>query len=186
MKTKTTFLFVLCFLAFIACSKKTESDSKEIAEDQNEENLDKDLQRDSEFAVSAADGGLLEVKLGELALINASAPEIKAFGQSMVDDHSKANSELATLAAQKQISIPPTLSEKNQTQYDDLSKIKGSEFDKAYAKFMVEDHKEDIEAFKKEAEKGTDAELKAWAADKVPTLEHHLMMAEAAEKAVNP
>ena len=104
----------------------------------------------------------------------------------MVDDHSKANSELATLAAQKQISIPPTLSEKKQTKYDDLSKIKGSEFDKAYAKFMVEDHKEDIEAFKKEAEKGIDAELKAWAAEKVPTLEHHLMMAEAAEKAVNP
>ena len=67
MRTKATFLLVLCFLAFIACSKKTESDSKEIAEDQNKENVDKDLQRDSEFAVSAADGGLLEVKLGELA-----------------------------------------------------------------------------------------------------------------------
>ena len=186
MRTEATFLFVLCFLAFIACSKKTESDSKEIAEDQNKETLDKDVQRDAEFAISAADGGLMEVKLGELALINGSSPQIKAFGQTMVDDHSKANSELAALTAQKQISIPATLSEKKQTQYDDLSKMKGSEFDKAYAKFMVEDHKEDIEAFKKEAEKGTDAGLKAWAAAKVPTLEHHLMMAEAAKKAVNP
>ena len=126
----------------------------------------------------------MEVKLGELALTNASSPEIKKFGQSMVDDHGKANLELKGLAEQKQITIPTTLSDKKQEKFDELAKKNGTEFDKAYAEFMVKDHKDDLDAFKKEAEKGNDPDLKAWAAGKVPVLEHHLMMAEAAEKAV--
>ncbi|MEJ7644528.1 MAG: DUF4142 domain-containing protein [Chryseolinea sp.] len=183
MKTQ---LIALCFLlAFAACNKKVDNDSKEIAEDQNEEKFeDTKVEDDTEFAVAAADGGLLEVKLGELAVANGLSPEIKKFGQSMVDDHGKANQELKGLAEQKQITIPTTLSDKNQEKYDDLALKKGADFDEAYAEFMVKDHKDDIDAFKKEAEKGNDSELKAWAAEKVPVLEHHLMMAEAAEKMV--
>jgi putative membrane protein len=182
---KTHLIFLCGLLAFSACTKKVDNDSKELAEDQNEEKFeDSKVEDDTEFAVAAADGGLLEVKLGELAIANAASPEIKKFGQSMVDDHGKANLELKGLAEQKQITIPTTLSDRKQEKYDELSQKKGAEFDEAYAEFMVKDHKDDIDAFKKEAEKGNDADLKAWAAGKVPVLEHHLMMAEAAEKAV--
>jgi len=182
-----THLLLLCgVLAFAACTKKTDNDSKELAEDQNEQKFeDTKVEDDTEFAVAAADGGLMEVKLGELAIANGSSPEIKKFGQSMVDDHGKANLELKGLAEQKQITIPTTLSDKKQEKYDELALKKGADFDKAYAEFMVKDHKEDIDAFKKQAEKGNDADLKAWAATKIPTLEHHLAMAETIEKEVN-
>ncbi len=50
---------------------------------------------------------------------------------------------------------------------------------------MVKDHKEDIDAFKKEADKGNDPDLKQWASGKVPTLEHHLDMARSAEDAAD-
>jgi putative membrane protein len=59
----------------------------------------------------------------------------------------------------------------------------GTEFDKAYTDFMVDDHQEDIDDFKKEAEKGNDPEVKSWAADKLSTLEHHLQMAKDAQEA---
>jgi len=187
MNTRTNLLCLLCVLAFATCNKKPETDPKEIAEEQNEKKFDTtNLENDSEFAVAAASGGLLEVKLGELALVNGSSAGIKKFGQSMVDDHTKANMELMALAQQKQISIPATLSEKHQQKYDELSKKTGEEFDRAYAEYMVEDHKEDIDAFKKQAEKGNDSDLKAWAETKIPTLEHHLAMAETVEKEVDP
>ena len=168
-----------------SCGKKSETDNKEIAQDQNDEKLeDTDIKKDADFAVAAADGGRLEVQLGQLALKNASSEEVKKFGQSMIDDHSKANEELRMLAEQKNITLPVALSDKNQKDYEDLARKSGLEFDKAYSEFMVKDHKEDIGEFKKEAENGNDPEIKAWAAGKVTTLEHHLMMAEAANNSV--
>ena len=171
--------------ALISCNgnnNKTETDSKEVAKDSNKLKFDnKPLEDDSKFVVAAADGGMIEVNLGKLALTNGSAAYIKEFGKMMVEDHGKANAELKTLAASKNISIPDSLGEKNRDTYNEMAKKKGKDFDKAYANFMVDDHKDDINAFKKEAEKGNDADIKGWAAGKVVTLEHHLEMAEAAK-----
>ena len=173
-------------LSLSACNQKHSDDSKEVAEEQNETKFeDSNKEDDTEFAVAAADGGMLEVKLGQLAQTNASSSQVKEFGQSMINDHSKANEELMALAQQKNISLPQTLSDKNQKKYDDLLEKKGEEFDKAYTKFMVDDHEDDVDEFKKEADKGNDMEIKAWASGKVSTLEHHLEMAKAAKEAVH-
>jgi putative membrane protein len=179
-------LWVVCLFALAACGTKSNpDDSKEIAEDQNEEKFDSTkLEDDTEFAVNAADGGMLEVQLGQLAATKASSPKVKEFAQKMVDDHSKANDELKSLAAQKNISLPASLSEDKQKKYDDLAGKSGADFDKAYSEFMVKDHKDDIDKFKKCADDAKDADLKAWAAGKVPVLEHHLSMAQAMEEVV--
>ena len=161
-------------------------DSKEVAKDMNDEKFDStNIEDDTKFAVAAADGGLLEVKLGELAQLNGSSAKVKEFGKKMVEDHGKANTELKDLAAKKNISLPISLSDNNLEKYNDLAKKKGNDFDDAYAEFMVKDHKEDISDFKKEAEKGNDPEIRAWAGGKLSTLEHHLQMAEAAEEMVD-
>jgi len=170
----------------MSCGPKNKTeDSKDMAQESNKSKFkNTGLKDDTEFAIEAADGGLMEVKLGELAQTNASLDAVKKFGRSMVADHSKANDELAALAAKRNMTIPLSLSKKNQDRYDDLAKKTEMDFDKAYIEYMVDDHQEDIDAFKKEAEKGNDAELKSWAAGKLSTLEHHLQMAKEAESAV--
>jgi putative membrane protein len=128
---------------------------------------------------------MLEVELGKLAVKKGVSPSIKKLGAMMVKDHSKANDELKAAAAAKTIILPSLMSDKCQKKVADLSEKKGADFDKAYADLMVSDHKDDIDAFKKEADKGMDKELSAWAKGKVPVLEHHLMMSEDAKKVVN-
>lgn len=188
---KRNFLTLLAAIAFCltlnSCSTKSETtDSKEAAEDANEKNFDDTkAEDDTEFAVAAADAGMLEVKLGELAQTNASSAEVKSFAKMMVDDHSKANDELMTLAQQKNIVLPGSLSDKSQNKYEDLAKKSGKDFDDAYTEFMVKDHKDVIDSFKKEAEKGAIADLRTWAAGKVSALEHHLEMAKQTEEAVD-
>jgi len=184
---KIIYVFAISALTmvFTSCGKKTETDSKEMAEDQNEKKFDDaDAQKDTDFAVVAADAGMLEVQLGQLAVANGSSAEIKQFGQSMIDDHTKAGDELKALAQQKNISLPAALSDESQKHYEDLAKKTGLDFDKDYADLMVKDHKKVVDEFKKEADKGNDAEIKSWAAGKVSTLEHHLMMAENVQKTV--
>jgi putative membrane protein len=180
-------LFAACFFALVSCgTKDNQDDSKEIAQEQNEEKFDDtDLEDDTEFAVSAADGGMLEVQLAQLALTKATSPRVKEYAQSIIDDHTKANEELKTLAQTKNISLPSTLSEKSQKKYNDLAEKTGADFDEAYSEFMVKDHKEDVDKFKKAAEKAEDADIKSWAAGKVPVLEQHLSMAESLEDDVD-
>jgi putative membrane protein len=139
---------------------------------------------DTKFAVAAANGGLLEVQLGKLAQSKGASPKVLEFAKMMVTDHSKANKELMAIAGTKTITLPAILDNKTQKDYDDMAKLEKGEFDKAYIDYMVKDHKEDIEKFQKEADKGKDAELKAFAAKHVPILKHHLEMAQQASDAV--
>ncbi|XZF15706.1 DUF4142 domain-containing protein [Chitinophagaceae bacterium MMS25-I14] len=186
MKNTTLQLLIATFmLSAVAACGNHEPDSKETAKEENSQKFDSTtIEGDTKFAVTAADGGMMEVQLGKLALTNASDQQVKALGQMMINDHSKANDELKQVATQKNISLPAALSDKHQQKYDELSKKTGAEFDKAYTDLMVDDHKEDIEEFQKEADKGNDADLKTWAAGKVPVLQQHLQMAQTAQDAV--
>ncbi|CAG5070508.1 hypothetical protein DYBT9623_03053 [Dyadobacter sp. CECT 9623] len=172
-------LALAAMMAFSACNSNKTEDTKDVAEEQNEQKLDDTtLEDDSEFAVAAADGGMMEVKLGELAKTAAVNAEVKKFGEQMVTDHGKANDELKALAQQKNITLPMALSDDKQKKYDDLAAKKGADFDKAYISFMVDDHKEDISEFEEAAKDAKDPDVKSWAAGKVPALKHHLEMAQ--------
>ncbi len=174
-------------LMFAACGQKDKTeDAREVAEEQNEAKFeDTEIENDAEWAVAVADMSMLEVEASKLALERATTPAVKQFARNMVDAHGKANQELKGLASQKNISLPATLSDKSQKKLNDLREKSGRDFEDAYTDCMVKDHKKAVDKFKKEAEKGEDADLKAWAAGKVATLEHHLEMAKAAEKTVD-
>jgi putative membrane protein len=140
--------------------------------------------KDEKFAKCAAKDGMLEVKLGQLAMANASNADVKKHAAMMVEDHTKANEELKTVAAKKNIALPTTLTEKQQKKYDKMAKLQGKDFDKHYSKCMVKDHKKAVCLFKKESKKGKDSDLKSWAAAKLPTLKQHKEMWEETCKAV--
>jgi putative membrane protein len=132
---------------------------------------------DSEFAKKAAQGGMAEVKLGNLAASQGADPKIKEFGQRMITDHSKANDALQAAAKEENISLPEQPSKQQQAEADRLAKLHGAAFDKAYAKLMLEDHKKDVAEFKKEANSGKDSAVKSFASATLPKLEEHLRMA---------
>jgi len=138
---------------------------------------------DHKFVKEAAMGGLYEVQAGQLAAQKATSPEVKQMAQHIVDDHTKANEQLKSLAQSKGVQdLPMQLDSKHQRKFDHLNKLSGAEFDREYSKMMVSDHKDDIKAFRKEAEDGKDADLKQFASQTVPALEQHLSMAQSNER----
>jgi putative membrane protein len=132
----------------------------------------------AKFAKDAAVGGLAEVEMGRVATQKASNPRVKEFGQKMVDDHTKANSELKQAASQDGIDVPSELDAKEKKTLDRLSGLSGAAFDKAYMSDMVKDHKKDVAEFDKEAKSGKDSAVKKFAESALPTLREHLKMAE--------
>ena len=140
--------------------------------------------QDKQFVDAAAKGGMMEVMLGELASSNAANPSVKALGKMIAEDHTKANNELKAWANSVNYMLPSTMDTDQQKMHDDLKAKKGSDFDKAYTKMMVEDHKKDIAAFRKEASDGTDATVKTFAQKTLPVLEKHAAESEKAWNAV--
>jgi putative membrane protein len=129
---------------------------------------------DQNFILAAAQGGMTEVKLGDLAAQNGTRADVKEFGQMMVKDHSAINADLKALASQKGVTLPDSLDTKHQGMVDKLAALNGSAFDEAYISAMVKGHKMDAKAFKAESVATTDADIKSFVDKSLPVVEMHL------------
>jgi putative membrane protein len=130
----------------------------------------------NDFMTKAALGGMAEVKLGEMASTKAQNADVKTFGKKMVEDHSKANTELTELAKKKGVTLPTETDAAHKATMDKLSKLSGAEFDKEYVSEMVKDHEKDVAEFEEQSKNATDADIKAFATKTLPTLKMHLQM----------
>ena len=129
---------------------------------------------DASFMKSAAEGGMSEVELGQLAQQKASNPAVKDFGAMMVKDHTAANDKLKALAASEQVTLPDSPSLMQKASKAKLNMLSGDSFDKSYVKGMIDDHKEDIKEFQNEISEGKDPQVRAFASATLPTLQMHL------------
>ena len=127
---------------------------------------------DRDFALEAARAGQKEVQLGNLAASQAGAPPVRDFAQQMVADHSAANDELKTLASAAGLTLPAV------EPASSLADLTGAQFDQAYVAEMVSDHQKAVALFEKEANQGTHKALRDFATAQLPTLSHHLQMAQ--------
>jgi putative membrane protein len=109
---------------------------------------------------------MMEVELGKMAAQNAQSADVKKFGNRMATDHSKANNELMALAKEEGVTLPAAKSP---------GKWKS---DKDYMDMMINDHEKDLAEFQKEAQSGTDPDLKAFAAKGVKMVNTHLKLAQ--------
>jgi putative membrane protein len=135
---------------------------------------------DASFMKDAAQAGHSEVAGSKLALAKTSDPQVKAFAQQMIDDHTKAAQELQALASAKGVKLP---SDESMTQKAKekmmLSGADGANFDYRYADSIgVSAHQDAVKLFRKASTDAKDPDVKAFASKTLPTLEHHLQMAK--------
>ena len=134
------------------------------------------------FLVKAANGGMTEVKLGELAQQKATSQKVKEFGSMMVHDHSAVNDKVKTLAAQRNVTLPTAVSEESQREINECSEKSGSEFDKAYIAAMVKKHEATIDMYENAANDAKDVEVKSFIDNTLPKVKEHLDNAKAIRK----
>jgi putative membrane protein len=131
----------------------------------------------SGFMKDAAGVGMMEVILGELASKKASNPKVKAFGEQMMKDHTKANKELAMIAEKASVLLPTDLHPDHKKHYDHLSTLTGAEFDKQYIQMMVDDHQKTVELFRYGQDLNKQ-DLVAFAKETMPVIEQHYAQAK--------
>lgn len=131
---------------------------------------------DQDFFTRASRDGAMEVQMSQLAEQKAVSPGTRALAQEVVKDHTAANKALAALAGRKNDRIVQQPADSALMKR--LQSLSGDDFDKAYASAMVGGHEKAIELFDA-ATHSSDPDVKAFAGKALPTLRHHLEMAQA-------
>jgi putative membrane protein len=135
------------------------------------------------FVTNAAIGGLYEVEAGRIAAQRSQNPRIRALGEAMVTDHTKAGDELKPIAATLNLRIPTTLDERHQGLIDNLRGATNQDFDRVYLQQQEAAHNETALLLNAYGEIGDNAALKAWAAKTLPVVEGHKRMIDQLDEA---
>ncbi|PTT02589.1 hypothetical protein DBR11_04310, partial [Pedobacter sp. HMWF019] len=126
----------------------------------------------------AAVGGMMEIEAGNDALQRSKNPKIKQLAQVIVNDHTKANQELDSIARNKGLKLPSAYPIEEQKQISALKELNATSFDHNYLGMMVKDHILTLEKFRLAA-KYEDPDIKAFALKTIPVLESHYAKANA-------
>jgi putative membrane protein len=135
--------------------------------------------QDRLFIYLLGTGGMAEVEGARAANKQASSAAIKDFARRMVQDHTKANEQLAGLAKAARVPLPNALDPDHQAQRAELDKLNGRDFDLAYMQQQLVEHQKTATILQWEIASGQDAELQRFAMDTLPAVLEHLGMVQA-------
>jgi putative membrane protein len=135
------------------------------------------------FIIQASIGNLQEVAIGRVAAQQAASPDVKAFANRMVADHSKAEARLMELIKSRGFQIP---NEATDPPVGDmmLKNTPAKDFDRVYVHMMVPDHRQTVQLFEKYALTGKDLDVRAFAQQTLPVLKEHLAAIIAIDKSM--
>lgn len=136
------------------------------------------------FIKEASEGNQAEIALAQLAQQKAQSPEIKSLAQMIENDHQQSQEKLQTIAQTHDVTLDEGLTWTQKREQGKLEKLSGADFDQQYAKNVLEDHVNDLNAFQKAADKLQEPDLKQFAQENMTVMQKHLQHAEMAAKAV--
>lgn len=136
-----------------------------------------------DFVTEAANSDMLEIAAAKLAQERGNADE-KKFAQQMITDHTNTTQELTAMVKNGEVkaNLPTALDSSSQSKLDKLRDAKPSDFSSTYDPMQVSAHKDAVSLFERYSKSGDNPKLKDWAGKTLPTLRHHLEMAEALDK----
>lgn len=132
----------------------------------------------ADFIKEAAMSDMLEIDSAKLAEQKGNAAE-KTFAAQMIADHTKTSAELkGMVSGDLKAAIPTALDDSSRKKLDKLKNAKPEDFASEYDPMQVSAHKDAVSLFERYAKGGDDPKLKDWAGQTLPTLQHHLEMAQ--------
>lgn len=137
-------------------------------------------EQDKLFIQKAALGNLAEIAAGQLAAAQGGSDTVKAFGKSMVSDHTACFTELKSIADSLQETLPSTPDNEHAQALQTLVRKTGKDFDRSYISLQIKDHQDAIALFQKEWNGTANMRLKAFAGKYLPIIQMHLQMLPAA------
>jgi putative membrane protein len=139
---------------------------------------DASVKSDSKFIQEVTADNLLETNLGQLAERKAESSEVRQFAQRMIADHNRLQSDWMNMASRNGLALQPSYGKHHRTKLEQLQKLSGKEFDRAYMTLMIQNHKDYVDYFRKEGRAANSAPVRELVSAGLPTLEQHWSQAK--------
>jgi len=133
----------------------------------------------NEFADQVVAAGASMVALGQMAARRSVNPSVRQFAQRIVAERTMIDREISAVARHRGVQRPAAPDPGHTEAGNELSSYAGAAFDQRYLAQQVQEHELQRNLFRKQAQEGTDAELRAFAERYLPVLEAHARMARA-------
>jgi putative membrane protein len=122
---------------------------------------------------------MAEIATGKMAVAKSQNPQVKAYAQKMIDEHTAAQADVTALAQGKGLPMPTDLDMPHKATSAMLDKLSGDAFDKAYMKTVgVTDHNRTHKNLASAISNAKDPDIKAAATKMLPVVDQHLQMAK--------
>jgi putative membrane protein len=133
----------------------------------------------TDFVKEVAISDMFEIESSKLAQAKGNASE-KTFASQMVTDHTKTSTELKGLVSSGKVKaeLPAEVDSSHKSKLDKLKGENGKDFSSDFDSMQLSAHKDAVSLFERYAKGGDNPDLKSWAGKTLPTLKHHLEMAQ--------
>jgi putative membrane protein len=136
------------------------------------------------FLQKAAEGQQAEIALGQLASERGGSDQVKKFGALMMEDHRKAGREIQQLASKEGVVLPTELTGRHRDKREQFARLSGDDFDQAYIRYMLRDHRHDVKEFERNVGAIKDPQVQQWLEGTLPLLKQHLRHAQRIAKSI--
>jgi putative membrane protein len=124
------------------------------------------------------------IKFGQLASQKAENPELKRYGQTVLKERQKAQSDLEKIAKNHNVTLPTAVDERCQQELTRLGALSGAEFDKEFAKGAVEGHAKAVAKLQQTASQVKDPDIAQYARNLMMRMKQNQQEARDVAKAV--
>lgn len=163
LKFSTLFaLLIVISIGFYSCK-----------DDEDDDATNGVSQQDTDFATRAAASNFSEIEFGRLAVQRATDDSVSMFAQKMIDDHTRAQDQLDSIANSLNLALPDSMDRAHRTLFTDLQRLDGFSFDSAYMHNQVIDHQNTRDLLQKQMDDGDDDRLKNYASRQLPIVVMH-------------
>ena len=140
--------------------------------------VDRNVKSDIKFIREETADNKLETDLAQLAQRKADNSDVRRYAERMITDHNRLQNEWVNMAAASGLTINPSYGKKHRRKLEDLQKVSGKEFDRAYMTLMIQNHKDYITAFRTDGKNAHSNQVRNLVSSDLGTLEQHLSMAQ--------
>ncbi len=131
----------------------------------------------NEFLIEAMQDAMAEIQVSEIALEKSVNEDVKAFAQSMIDEHGRMGRELEKLASKKQLQVPHEIRPEQEMTVDELASLSGRDFEQRWIQYNIDVHERDVKVFRHYAGAEPDPDIRDMAQQNGEVLARHLAMA---------
>lgn len=132
-----------------------------------------------DFVQAAASSDLFEITEARVALMMSQDPQVRAFAERMIADHTRIRDALLqAIARSGRPPVPDALASDKEAYLAALQSVKGKEFNTLYARQQMLAHTEAVVVEGNYAAGGEDPNIRQAVAAALPVIQEHLQMAK--------